>query len=84
MGYNDRNEAWFNELSGDVQELFTDHDPFDYLGNFPNYATVLQNDGELLYLTPRQVNLLAHMWSFTVQRGFESTGRAFDTDIATN
>jgi len=82
--YNDRNEAWFNELSGNVQDLFTDSDPFDYLGNFPHYATVFQNDGELLYLTPRQVNLLAHMWSFTVQRGFESTGRAFDTDIATN
>jgi hypothetical protein len=79
--YNDWNMAWYTQLPLDVKNLFTSWNPFDYLGNFPNYATVGQNDGELLYLTPRQINLLAHMWCFTVLQGFQTSGKAFDVDL---
>jgi hypothetical protein len=80
--YNDLNETWFNELPVAVQDLFTSSPPSDYLGNFPNYATVGQNDYSLLYLSPRQVNLLADMWTFTVLQGFAGSGRVFGTAVS--
>ena len=75
--YNDWNESWLDQLQPSVKQLFTEWDPIDYLENFPNYATVGQNDGELLYLRPRQINLLAHMWCCTMLQGFQTAGRAF-------
>jgi hypothetical protein len=79
--YNDWNEAWHDQLQPSVKQLFTRWNPFDYLGNFPNYATVGQNDGELLYLMPRQINLLAHMWCYTMLQGFRTVGQAFGVEL---
>ncbi len=89
--YNDLDASWFNRLPISVRQLFANSPPLDYLGNFPNYATVGQNESlddyeyEVLYLTPRQINLLAHMWCTSVQDGFQSfstTGQAFNTAVS--
>ena len=80
--YNDLDESWFNRLPAAVRDLFNDNNPENQLANFPNYATVLQNQDELLLLTPRQVNLLSQMWGYSVQKGFAQAGQAFGIEIA--
>jgi len=82
--YNDWNESWLGQLQPEVKQLFAEWNPIDYLENFPNYATVGQNDGELLYLTPRQINLLAHMWCYTMLEGFRTGGQAFGVALPTS
>ena len=79
--YNDRNAAWVDALPSPVRALLSGTDPNNYLDNFPNYATVLQNADELLLLTRRQINLLAHMWAYTVREGFRTQGEAFGVPI---
>ncbi|WP_266159788.1 hypothetical protein [Dyella silvatica] len=79
--YNDLNESWRKQLPPAVSALLNDTNPEDFLANFPNYATVGQNYEELLYLTPRQINLLAHMWCDTMQQGFAAQGQAFGVDL---
>ena len=69
--YNDLNQAWKDGLSAPVRGLLAGGDPRNYLRNFPNYKTVFQNKDavgidELLLLTAEQINLLAHMWCYTV------------------
>lgn len=69
--YNDLNLEWRNKLAEPVQRLLAGTDPRNYLLNFPNYKTVFQNEDalgidELLLLTAEQINLLAHMWCYTV------------------
>ena len=80
--YNDLVESWAERLTPEVRETLGSTDPANYLANFPHYATVLQNQDELLRLTPRQVNLLAHMWAWAVERGFAIGGQAFGVPIA--
>ena len=82
--YNDWNRSWHDQLQPEVKQLFAEWNPIDYLENFPNYATVGQNDGELLYLTPRQINLLAHMWCYTMLEGFQTGGQAFGVALPTS
>jgi hypothetical protein len=69
--YNDINAEWKSQLSPSVQGLLNSTDKTNYLLNFPNYKTVCQNKDrlgidELLLLTSQQINLLAHMWCYTV------------------
>src|SRR5262249_2007919 len=52
--------AAFRDRLGDIVRLGMDADPLLY-GRFPNYDTILQ-----LHLTPRQVNLLAHLSCWNV------------------
>jgi hypothetical protein len=59
--YNDLNAQWVAQLAPAVAAVLSATDPADYMANFPTYNTVFQNEGELLYFTPRQINLLAHM-----------------------
>ena len=75
--YNDRNMVWMNKLRPAVVALFKNAG----LQNFPNYSTTFQNEYELLYLAPRQVNLLAHMWAYTVSEGLKESGYAFGVPI---
>ncbi len=44
---------------------------------------MLQNSDELLLLTNQQINLLAHMWGYTVQQGLMVGGQAFGVTLAT-
>lgn len=69
--YNELNSNWKRRLSSQVQTLLTSTDPTNYLANFPNLKTYFQNQStagipQLLQYTPQQINLLAHMWTYTV------------------
>jgi hypothetical protein len=80
--YNDWNESWYKRLPSNVKRLFKKDDPSNRLTNFPNYDTFFQNEDEVIHLTRRQVNLLAHMWCYTMQNGFTSPGTAFGVSLA--
>lgn len=69
--YNELNPNWKRRLSSQVQALLASTDPTNYLANFPNLKTYFQNQSaaripQLLQYTPQQINLLAHMWTYTV------------------
>ena len=69
--YNDLNQRWHDQLRPEVQALLRSEDPGNSLHNFPNYDIFAQNRGPtglpiLLHLTAQQINLIAHMWSYTV------------------
>lgn len=69
--YNELNPNWQRRLSSQVQALLASTDPTNYLANFPNLKTYFQNHSpagipQLLQYTPEQINLLAHMWTYTV------------------
>jgi hypothetical protein len=73
--YNNPVRAFFDRLR-DTVKLAMDADRFLY-GTFPNYDTILQ-----LHLTPRQVNLLAHLSCWNVihdqsVRGFPPNAEVF-------
>jgi len=70
--YNQRIRNWVSQLQPDVAAFLDSKEKTEFMANFPNYDTVQQNSDrigikELLMLTPRQVNLLADMWSWAVQ-----------------
>jgi hypothetical protein len=65
--YNDLNQRWYNQLPSDVQAAIQNQWTIYPLYNLPNFWTVGQNYGMLLYYTPEQINLLAHMWAYTVK-----------------
>lgn len=70
--YNQRIREWVSQLQPDVAAFLDSKEKTEFMANFPNYDTVQQNADrigikELLMLTPRQVNLLADMWSWAVQ-----------------
>lgn len=76
--YNDRNQEWYKQLPAAVQALFTQADPTNDLGNFPNYDIFAQNKNraglpQLLNLTPQQINLIAHMHCYTVMHDAGAT-----------
>lgn len=76
--YNDLNHDWYQQLPAAVQALFTQADPTNDLGNFPNYDIFLQNKNrsglpQLLNLTPQQINLIAHMHCYTVMHDAGAT-----------
>lgn len=79
--YNDLNKSWANQLPRNVRALLSSTDPFNYMANFPNYDTVGQNDFELLWLSPQQINLLADMWSYNIISGFTQTDQAFGLSL---
>ena len=61
-----------------MQALFTQDDPTNDLGNFPNYDIFAQNKNraglpQLLNLTPQQINLIAHMHCYTVMHDAGAT-----------
>ena len=69
--YNELNENWLNKLSPEVQSLLKSTDPTNRMDNFPFFASPVQNqtdDGvpQLLYYSPEQINLLAHMWCYNI------------------
>lgn len=71
--YNQRIREWVSELQPDVAAFLDSKEKSEFMANFPNYDTVQQNSDhlgikELLLYTPRQVNLLADMWSWAVSR----------------
>ncbi len=79
--YNDLNQAWWEKLPPSVQALFQVDDPTNRLSNFPNYNIFAQNSDQaglpqLLNLTPQQINLLAHMWCYTVMHDAGETLQA--------
>ena len=77
--YNDLNQSWFSQLPSSVQALFSN--ATYNLGDFPNYATFDQNKDDPIFLSATQVNLLANMWSYSVQTGFKRNGYAFGVPI---
>jgi hypothetical protein len=68
--YNQRIAKWVSQLRPEVAAFLDSTDENEYMANFPNYNTVLQNgpwyDKQLLLLTARQVNLLADMWTWAI------------------
>lgn len=69
--YNDRNPEWYSRLPAPIQALLNQSTPTNRLDNFPHFDTIGQNESDaglpqVLCYTPEQVNLLAHMWSYTV------------------
>ena len=68
--YNERIAKWVSQLSPQVAAFLDSTNEDEYMANFPNYDTVLQNgssvDKQILLLTPRQVNLLADMWTWAI------------------
>lgn len=77
--YNDKQIPWMNKLRSAVASLFND-DQYN-LGDFPNYDTTFQNRFEALHLSRVQVNLLAHMWAYTIYEGLSQSGYAFGVPI---
>ena len=69
--YNQRIASWVSQLRPDVAAFLDSTHKTEFMANFPNYDTVNQNSDaigikELLMYTPRQVNLLADMWTWAV------------------
>lgn len=69
--YNQRIARWVSQLQPDVAAFLDSKDKTELMANFPNYDTVQQNSDrlgikELLLYTPRQVNLLADMWTWAI------------------
>lgn len=69
--YNQRIARWVSQLQPDVAAFLDNKDKTELMANFPNYDTVQQNSDrlgikELLLYTPRQVNLLADMWTWAI------------------
>lgn len=81
--YNDLNQSWKNQLTPAVRALLSSTKPSNYMANFPNYATVFQNEDEVLLLSAQQVNLLADMWSYNIINGFTGKGQAFGVTVPT-
>ena len=70
--YNQRIAKWVSQLRPEVASFLDSKDKREFMANFPNYETVQQNSDiigikELLLYTPRQVNLLADMWTWAIQ-----------------
>lgn len=69
--YNQRIARWVDQLQPDVAAFLDSKGKTEFMANFPNYDTVQQNSDllgikELLLYTPRQVNLLADMWTWAI------------------
>ncbi len=69
--YNQRIAKWVSQLRPDVAAFLDSKSKTEFMANFPNYDTVQQNSDllgikELLMYTPRQVNLLADMWTWAI------------------
>ncbi|HEX6098821.1 MAG TPA: hypothetical protein VF432_21075 [Thermoanaerobaculia bacterium] len=70
--YNQRIAKWVSQLRPEVAAFLDSKSKTEFMANFPNYDTVNQNSDwtgvvkELLMYTPRQVNLLAHMWTWAI------------------
>jgi hypothetical protein len=70
--YTSLNQNWYEQLPDEVKVLFQQDNPTGNLSNFPNYETFNQNTNEagvpeIFHLQPEQINLMAHMWQYTVQ-----------------
>jgi hypothetical protein len=61
--HNERIDAWTEQLPDDTKALIRSSKGFR---NFPWFETFEQNKPTLIRLTPAQVNLLAHLSSWTV------------------
>lgn len=71
--YNDLNQGWKAHLCPEVQALLDSREWANDMSNFPNLGVFFQNRNaagfpELLNYTPQQINLLAHMWCYTVMQ----------------
>jgi hypothetical protein len=69
--YNQRIAKWVSQLQPEVATFLDSKNKSEFMANFPNYGTVQQNSDfigikELLMYTPRQVNLLADMWTWAI------------------
>jgi hypothetical protein len=69
--YNELNQGWKAQLAPAVQTLLESRQWDNDMSNFPNLGVFFQNRTaaglpELLKFTPQQINLLAHMWCYTV------------------
>ncbi len=69
--YNQRIAQWVSQLQPDVAAFLDSTKKTEFMANFPNYDTVNQNSDilgikELLMYTPRQINLLADMWTWAI------------------
>ena len=69
--YNQRIAKWVSQLRPEVAAFLDSKEKTEFMANFPNYDTVQQNSDrlgikELLLYTPRQVNLLADMWTWAI------------------
>jgi hypothetical protein len=76
--YNDLNQRWYNALQAPVQNAIQDRSADYPLWNLPAFYTVFQNTGLLLWYSPEQINLLAHMWAYSVKTGFANLAEPFD------
>ncbi|HEY0370911.1 MAG TPA: hypothetical protein VGD79_02865 [Thermoanaerobaculia bacterium] len=68
---NQRIARWVSQLRPEVAAFLDSKSKTEFMANFPNYDTVQQNSDaagikELMLYTPRQVNLLADMWSWAI------------------
>ncbi|MHC4126178.1 MAG: hypothetical protein ACYSRR_06980, partial [Planctomycetota bacterium] len=68
--YNALVNNWVAELSESVQKLVNEgaREHSGPLKDFPNYKTIMENFGDLVELTPPQVNLLADMFAWAIQQ----------------
>ncbi|HTW86314.1 MAG TPA: hypothetical protein VMD91_19740 [Candidatus Sulfotelmatobacter sp.] len=80
--YNDLNQRWFDALPQPVRDLIGDRNLYYPLWNLPHFWTVFQNPTELLWYSPQQINLLAHMWAYAVKTGFTTSGAPFGFPLA--
>ncbi|MGD0050263.1 MAG: hypothetical protein ABSD03_00380 [Vulcanimicrobiaceae bacterium] len=75
--YNDLNQRWYDALQAPVQNAIQDRSAQYALWNLPAFYTVFQNPPSLLWYSPEQVNLLAHMWAYSVKTGFANPAEPF-------
>jgi hypothetical protein len=76
--YNHLNQGWQAQLSPDVQALLANRERVNDMSNFPNLGVFFQNRNaagmpELLHYTLQQINLLGHMWCYTVMHDAGAT-----------
>ncbi|HEV7239437.1 MAG TPA: hypothetical protein VGQ36_09365 [Thermoanaerobaculia bacterium] len=69
--YNQRIANWVSQLRPEVAAFLDSKGKTEFMANFPNLRTMQQNSDlfgikELLQYTPRQVNLLADMWTWAI------------------
>jgi hypothetical protein len=80
--YNDLNQRWYDALQAPVQAAIQRRNTTYPLYNLPHFWTIFQNSTELLWYSPQQINLLAHMWAYTTKTGFANAAEPFGTALS--
>lgn len=73
--YNDLNQAWWAQLKPEVQALLESRAWANDMSAFPNLGIFFQNRNAAGL--PEQLNLLGHLWCYTVMEDAGATLLAF-------